>query len=668
MLGMHRSGTSATAGVLRLLGFDLGQHLLDPAEDNVAGYWENASVVQANEALLAAAGRTWDDFRYFGRSELLQSAKKTGVDFISIVTQEFGKNRLVAVKDPRMCLTYEVWRKAFTARAYAVSVLVVCRHPDAVVRSLEKRDHMPPVIGYTLYIRYSLEAVSAAMSADSYAALDYTDVLSDWRSVFRDVLGKLDLVEIMGDVSNHSPIDRFVDANMSHSGEVASETEDDDVQGLRTIAISAYEMARECEKWSRAALDDLISRFERCLLGQSPSNAARFDTHLRWCARHEESVKGFRDMLRGNVDQLHRVEVGLQEAGSLALERLARIEEQQKQLEKLEISEVLLKQGRLELDAANTARDDCQSRLTELEAGLKLASRLSIERLGLLEAEGRRIARLESRVEELSVEATSNLELAEAKDLECRRLTEALECVTRLCNDRLEQIHEQESTLQSYDESLNSVTQQALDRLAEMEQLSKRLQNEQATLAATQEAFEVASGLAIERLQLLSKQDEHVGALENRIEELSVAATSNLELAEAKDLESRRLTEALERVTRLCNDRLEQINDQESSLKMYHDKLNATVQRSTEKVATLEKRLHRLDQEKLVLESDRDAALAKVGRLSENYERLVDEHERTKRSVKRLHDKALRFASQAIEARRSLIARLRLRNARRKGS
>src|ERR1700722_3730092 len=63
LLGMHRSGTSATARVVNLLGADLGDNLVTPGSDNPDGFWEHAEAVRINDALLEGLGRTWYDMR-----------------------------------------------------------------------------------------------------------------------------------------------------------------------------------------------------------------------------------------------------------------------------------------------------------------------------------------------------------------------------------------------------------------------------------------------------------------------------------------------------------------------------------------------------------------------------------------------------------------------------
>src|SRR5215218_4112214 len=55
VLGMHRSGTSLVAGILRQLGVDLGpdDELLPPDPNNRSGYFELAELVHINDEILA---------------------------------------------------------------------------------------------------------------------------------------------------------------------------------------------------------------------------------------------------------------------------------------------------------------------------------------------------------------------------------------------------------------------------------------------------------------------------------------------------------------------------------------------------------------------------------------------------------------------------------------
>src|SRR3954463_8792900 len=72
VLGMHRSGTSALTGLLRLLGLWAGEEdNFPPADDhNQAGYWEHRGVWAVDETILQALGASWSEIADLDLSRL----------------------------------------------------------------------------------------------------------------------------------------------------------------------------------------------------------------------------------------------------------------------------------------------------------------------------------------------------------------------------------------------------------------------------------------------------------------------------------------------------------------------------------------------------------------------------------------------------------------------
>ena len=62
VLGMHRGGTSATAGLLARLGARIPATPIRANRDNPHGYWESESLFRLHDRLLAEAGSAWDDW------------------------------------------------------------------------------------------------------------------------------------------------------------------------------------------------------------------------------------------------------------------------------------------------------------------------------------------------------------------------------------------------------------------------------------------------------------------------------------------------------------------------------------------------------------------------------------------------------------------------------
>ncbi len=63
VLGMHRSGTSALAGMLSMLSVQFGDSLMAPQADNSKGFWEHQDIVGLNDRILAAFDSSRDDVR-----------------------------------------------------------------------------------------------------------------------------------------------------------------------------------------------------------------------------------------------------------------------------------------------------------------------------------------------------------------------------------------------------------------------------------------------------------------------------------------------------------------------------------------------------------------------------------------------------------------------------
>src|SRR5262249_46234505 len=93
--GMHRSGTSALARVLSLLGCDLPKPLMGGGASNEAGHWEREAIADFNDALLESAGSSWHDWLAFNpgwyRSPKGEEFKERAA---ALLAQEFGASRL----------------------------------------------------------------------------------------------------------------------------------------------------------------------------------------------------------------------------------------------------------------------------------------------------------------------------------------------------------------------------------------------------------------------------------------------------------------------------------------------------------------------------------------------------------------------------------------------
>ena len=216
VLGMHRSGTSAVTRCLNLLGAEIGNKLLPPADDNRSGFWEHAGVVAIHEELLRDLGRVWHDARALPEGWFLSAAARKARDKLAtLISNDFDGRALWAVKDPRLCRFVPLWREVLLESGFEAAALLVVRHPAEVARSLDIREGLRSETTYLNWLEHFAEAESATRGMPR-ALLSYQGLLSDWREAFGKA-GRAMGVKWPTPIEDaHSAIDAFLDRSKRH--------------------------------------------------------------------------------------------------------------------------------------------------------------------------------------------------------------------------------------------------------------------------------------------------------------------------------------------------------------------------------------------------------------------------------------------------------------------
>jgi hypothetical protein len=178
VLGMHRSGTSATAGVLAQLGARMARTPMPATAFNTKGYWESEPLSHLHNRLLAAAGSAWDDW---GRLDPDRIDPGAADALAGLYAAEFGDAPLAVLKDPRICRFVPLWRDVLGRLGVAPKVVILLRHPLEVAGSLAGRDGMAPDAALLLWLRHCLEAEAATRGLPR-SFLRYADLMADWRA------------------------------------------------------------------------------------------------------------------------------------------------------------------------------------------------------------------------------------------------------------------------------------------------------------------------------------------------------------------------------------------------------------------------------------------------------------------------------------------------------
>jgi hypothetical protein len=155
---MHRSGTSALAGLLAGVGLQHPAGSPPPDPFNPRGYWEPLHLLACHNALLDEAGGRWDDPRLAPLAptpgRLQQLARALQADF----PDAGDPTSVVVVKDPRQCRLQPLWNALLAQRGLDAVVVLMHRHPLAVAGSLARGDGLPLSRALLLWLQHQLDA------------------------------------------------------------------------------------------------------------------------------------------------------------------------------------------------------------------------------------------------------------------------------------------------------------------------------------------------------------------------------------------------------------------------------------------------------------------------------------------------------------------------------
>jgi hypothetical protein len=262
VLGMHRSGTSALAGVLNALGCDLPRTTMPENEANKRGFFESLTFANFHDRLLSSADSQWDEWqtistKWYESNEFEKFKSEAKQKFI----HEFGEDNLVVFKDPRICRLLPFWNSVIKELGIRPTYLLTVRNPEEVASSLNKRDGITPEIGHLIWLRHHLEG-----EAHSRGALrcftNYNELLSDWFNVASKANTLLHLQLRLNDPDSTQKVRSFL------SSDLRTFTAKDLEGVLSPMVSSAFEIFN---RWAKVgedaddyvALDGILDELER---------------------------------------------------------------------------------------------------------------------------------------------------------------------------------------------------------------------------------------------------------------------------------------------------------------------------------------------------------------------------------------------------------------------
>jgi hypothetical protein len=418
VLGMHRSGTSAVARVLSLLGAGLPKAILGPGLGNEISHWEPAQLVAAHDRMLAAVGSRWDDWRALAACEAPDRAATFESELAAILDEEFGAAPLMVLKEPRICRFAPLYIRLLAAKDIDPRFVLPVRNPLAVLASLADRDGMTAGHAALLWLRHALDA-EAATRAFPRAIVSYEALMTDWRPVVQRLKARTGIRWPRALKEAAPEIEAFLATELQHHAPSRRE-----LAGRKDVAgwvKDSYEALLRLEKnpddeAALAALDKIRAEFEQACpafgAAMFPELAARESRFAEARKQQEQAAEQLRTALglrEGDVTALRREISGRdQQIGSLNAAAAARegaIAGLQAELAGRSEETEALKAGLAERDRELGAR---QAHLAELTAGLE-TSRREIEGLktGIAERD-RELGAREAQIAELTTALETN--------------------------------------------------------------------------------------------------------------------------------------------------------------------------------------------------------------------------------------------------------------------
>jgi hypothetical protein len=216
VLGVGRSGTSALARMLSLLGASLPRDILGPGKGNETGHWEPMVLAGIGDAILQYLGRTWNDPTPIPRVWFASAdAEECARVMARFVRVQYGDAPLLMIKDPRLCRLGPLMFAALAQLGIEPRIVLPIRHPGEVVRSIRDRDETDPSLSELMWLRDMLEAEA---SSRRYRRVwtEYDELLSDWRTVADRIARGLGIDWPVDPELARPRIERFLDPALRH--------------------------------------------------------------------------------------------------------------------------------------------------------------------------------------------------------------------------------------------------------------------------------------------------------------------------------------------------------------------------------------------------------------------------------------------------------------------
>ena len=219
--GSGRSGTSLVSGLLKRLGCRVPTPEVPADETNPKGFAESQWVVDLHDRLLAMVNVQVSDARPAAWAKTAKVCLDSNVqqEVRAFLESQFAQSDDVLIKDPRMSWFLPVWRRAAQDIGATPRVIVMLRHPAAVVASKQKyyagrQGEASRTAGWVNQLLFTERATRDAPRV----FVRYDKLLEDWTSTLSEAASAIDLSVVRDAPANNiRKAHEFIDITLDRS-------------------------------------------------------------------------------------------------------------------------------------------------------------------------------------------------------------------------------------------------------------------------------------------------------------------------------------------------------------------------------------------------------------------------------------------------------------------
>lgn len=213
IVGMHRSGTSALAGLLTLLGAQAPKTLFTD-HWNAKGHFESIPIIEVNNSILAEAGLGVEDWSQMPVAWPPEGLRRDFTGRLAkAIVSEFDAE-LIVLKDPRVSRFVELTAGAVEQAGWQPRFILIYRNPLEVAQSMARRNGLPIDHNLLIWLRYVLDAEKDTRKYPR-VIVSYEKLTQDWRGCIAQIEQGIG-VTLLNQSSDLEKADEFIESELRH--------------------------------------------------------------------------------------------------------------------------------------------------------------------------------------------------------------------------------------------------------------------------------------------------------------------------------------------------------------------------------------------------------------------------------------------------------------------